>query len=507
MKTTILFLFFVSCIFSALDASEDRLFPWNLQWAGSWYNNLRAEEGELPPTEDIFSGGTIYNRGNFTLGLPVQDLSLRFLVTDKRRLPLEENDGRAGFNPGLGFYHRGSGSRFLYGVQNEFGLPARINNVWLRSVPFMETRRPSSRDLKIEPAARDSPEAYLYLGLPHEILPGFDLFVSASLDEKMNPAFVSGFGLERNGAEIRLESFYTQKTLPPRNASTWFSPSPPLPERDFNIYALGIIFYYGIFGFGSDWAYSQTYAWGQDVYGNFALRIGHRPWRFSLAGDGAGSRFADRSGSTAGDGFRLAARGERFWPRSGLLRLQSTIRSPSLEEDFNRGNISLYYRPSAPTAAARRENPNTLRFSRASLSFNRDARRLDKSADSLNALAGFNFGPFSSVFSCSLQGLSNLAETPGALTIISPPFFESFDSFRVAGELRWRPANLGAGSVDLRTRLGYTVRAERDSLWDLSLNASLRPGRWGRIGLGITSTDFPQRWNYTFSWRFEYSGF
>ncbi|MCL2070218.1 MAG: hypothetical protein FWH19_04450 [Treponema sp.] len=505
MKAFIMVFFLAAGILPIMADSLQIPMDWRLLWTGSWYNSLRTEEGDLPPVEEVFSGGILYNRGDLRLSLPQQDLALRFLATDKRLVPFEENDGRAGFNPALGLYYRGTGSlgaegRFLYGVQSEFGLPARINNVWLRSVPFVESRQPSSRDLKAEPAARDRAESYLYLALP---LFGMDVFASAALDEEQNPAIGSGIGLEMGGAALRFEGFYTQKTLPPRNASTWFSPSPPLPERDFEIYALGTIFQYQNISFASDWAFSETFAWGEGVYGNAALRLESRPWRFSLAGDGATGRFADRSGSSAGAAFRLAGRAEHFWPRSGLLRLQSTIRAPALDEDFNRGNFSVYYRPSAPGAAERRENPNKLRFSRASLSLNRDARRPDRTADSISGLAGFILGPFNSTFTGSLQNTSSLADD--GIPLFSAPAFESFDSFRVSGELGWRPAGFPVGSLDLRARLGHTTRAEKENLWDLSLNCSLRPGKWGRIGLRAASTDFPRRWNYTLSWRLEQS--
>jgi len=501
VKTIVIFFLLTLSAFSGIGAqTSEPLFTWNLLWTGFWYKSLIFPEGELPPPNEFFAGGTLYNRGNLRLGLPRADTSLRFLATDKRLLPLEEDDGRAGFHPALGIYHHGSGSRILYGVQNDFGLPARINNIWLRSVPFMESRSPSSRDLKIEPAARDSADTYIYLSLPHNLLPGFDAFVSAAfIGEDMDPAFGTGMGIQRNGMGLRVEGFYTEKELAARKPSSWFSSSPPLPERDFEIYALNLIFYSPFVLLAADGAFSETFAWGRGAYGNFSLRLGNRPWRFSFAGDAASSRFVDRSGSAAGAGLRVSAKGELFQPRSGLLRLQSTLRSPGLEEDFNRGNISLYYRPSAPTAAVRRENPNLIRMSRASLYLNRDARNPEKTADTLNALVGYHFGPFSTVFSGSLNSLSRL--TGDEAILFQTPIFENFESLRVSAELGWRP-----NIFDLRFRLGHTFRAEKDPIWDFSVNCSVRPGRWGRVGLRIASTDFPEKWNYTLSWRFEHNG-
>jgi hypothetical protein len=482
---------------------ENTFYTMDLLWTGSYYNSVKTPDGDLPPTEELFSGGTFYNRGNLFFGLPRLDLSFRFLVTDKRLLPFQDDDGKAGFNPGFGLYHT-SGSRFLYGVQSEYGLPARINNVWLRGIPFMESRSPSSRDLKIEPSAKDSNDAYFHLSTPQKAFKGFDAFVSAAMDEQSNPAIGSGIGFHKNGTEMRLDGFYAQKRLEPRNASSWFSQTPSLPERDFNIYALGAIVNSKNLAFAADCAYSQAFAWGRDLYSSAALRLGNKPWRFSLAGDGAGNRFSDRSGSAAGSGFRLAAKGERFWPRSGLLRFQGSLRSPGLEEDFTRGSFSAYFRPSAPNAAARRANPNAIRFSRSSLSLSRDMRKPEKTIDSLDGLLGFNFGIFSSAFLFSLHSFSHLDQYNGPWPLFAYPSFESFDSFKVSGELGWKPV-FRFGALDLKTRLGYTERASKDPLWDVSLNASFRPGKWGRIGFRIASTDFPEKWNYTLSWRYNYS--
>ena len=473
---------------------------WNLLWTGSWYKNVKTIDDEFPSTEDLFSGGTLYNRGNLSLGLPKLNLSFRFLATDKRLMPPIEDDGKAGFNPGIGIYHDGSGSRFIYGVQSEYGLPARINNVWLKSIPFMEYRGPSSRDLKIEPSAQDKSETYLYLSLPANILPGFDAFGAVTLDTDGNPAFGGGAALGGKKLNLRLEGFYTRKELAPKTISTWFSPSPPLPARDFEIYALGIIFNSAPAAFAADLAFSETFAWGRGIYGNAALRLGNKPWRFSLAGDGAGTRFVDRRGAMTGAGLRLAAKVEHFLPRSGLLRFQGSLRSPGLEESFNRGAFSAYFRPSAPSAAEKRRNPFMFRLSRATIGLNRDARTPEKTADSLDALAGFYLGPFSPVFSVSLHSLSAIGGKNENISLFHFPVFENFDSLKFSGELIWNP-----GIINVRTKLGRTVFAKKDNVCDLSMNLSIRPGKWGRLSLNVASTDFPEKWNYTVGWRLEYS--
>jgi hypothetical protein len=480
---------------NAKKPGEQPLFTWDLYWTGSIYNSMKTAEGEFPPADDLFAGGTLFNRGNLTLGLPGPDISFRFMATDKRLLPPDEENTMAGFNPGFGVYHHGSGSRFLYGAQSEYGLPARIKNVWLRSVPFIESRSPSFRDLKTEPSLRDTGETYLRLSLPYNVLPGFDAFASAALDEDLNAAYTGGVGLGGNGLDLRLEGFYTRRELPPRNASTWFSSTPPLPERDSAIYALGMIFSSSRAALAVDAAWSETFAWGRGIYANAALRLGGKPWRFSVAGDGSGGRFADRGGAAAGGGFRLAGKIENFRPRSGLFRLQGTFRSPGLDEDFNRGYFSVYFRPSA---AEKREGTFPIRFTRASVSLNRDARKPERTEDTLDASVGINFRSLSGVFSCSLRGLSCLREEAGNTPLFEPVLFETLQSFKVAGELR-----LKLGIVELKTKLGYTARADKEPLWEPSLNCSVKPGKWGRAGLKIASADFPEKWNYTLSWRFE----
>jgi hypothetical protein len=191
VKAHFSFLFLVLAAFPVLgkDTPKQPLFTWDLLWTGYYSSGTKNVDEDFSSPDDFFSGGTLYNRGDLGFGIPRLDLSLRFLAADKRLVPLVDDDGKAGFNPGFGIYYHGSGSRFLYGVQSEYGLSARINNVWVRGIPVMESRSQSSRDLKVEPAAKDESEAYLYLGLPRNILPGLDAFASAGMDLDQNLAF------------------------------------------------------------------------------------------------------------------------------------------------------------------------------------------------------------------------------------------------------------------------------------------------------------------------------
>jgi hypothetical protein len=348
-------------------------------------------------------------------------------------------------------------------------------------------------ELKTETSSTKESETYLYLGLPQ--WEHFSGFASVQVDDDRNPAL--GLGAETNWGDnynLSFDGFYTQKELSPRKATGWFSAAPPLPERDYRFWAFGTAFDTQNFGAASDLALSETFAFGRDMYGNAAIRIGDKPWRFSLAADAAGNRFVDRGGAISGAGFRMASRLERRWVRSGLFRLGTVLRSPGFEESFNRGEASIYFRPSAPSA----KNRPPFYFSRASLTLSRDARAPLKTKDSLDAMAGFNFGSWRMVLSGALDCRSVFEADEKPFPFPLQPAFEDFESFRGAGELGW-----SKGIVTISTKAGYTVKAEKENVWDLVVNASVKPGKWGRVGLKIASAQFPEKWNYTLTWRLE----
>jgi len=202
LQRTVLLLVFVLAAFPGLSADKSRdkdsgipLFTWNLLWAGSWAKSFNLSKDELSP-ELLFYDGTLTNRGELRIGLPRQSLDFRFQGINKLTLPAE---GIGVLNPGLGLYFNGGGpvgnflgrSRLLYGVLDEYGLPARIRNVWAKSAPYAEYRKPIMSDLKTEPSSTHTPETYLYLGLPQWGL--FTGFATAQVDDEFNPAFGAGF--------------------------------------------------------------------------------------------------------------------------------------------------------------------------------------------------------------------------------------------------------------------------------------------------------------------------
>jgi hypothetical protein len=137
-------------LFAEAGEPERPPFTWSLLWSGSW-----EEEKNLT------------QRGDLWLRFPRQDLALRAELLDKQPAefswPGEEDsvfarsfDGSGAAVQG-GLYHLSTGSRLLYGLLDEWGLPARLRNTWLRSAPFVENRKPTMADLKTAPVSSTDP--------------------------------------------------------------------------------------------------------------------------------------------------------------------------------------------------------------------------------------------------------------------------------------------------------------------------------------------------------------
>jgi hypothetical protein len=451
-------------------------FSWDLLLAGSW------EKGE-----------TLISREDLRLRFSRPGLTLRTQVVDKRifkagSLPTREDltGGNTAFSGGL--YHTPTGSRLLYGIQDEWGLPARLRNPWARSVPFAENHKTSINDLETDPSSTKDEELYLYLKSPQ--LGPFTGFASVLLDGDLNPA-VGGGGALRFGKKLNLglEVFYTGRELPPRNASSWFALPPPLPARDFRLYALGLILNTPLIDLSSDWAFSETFAYGRDLYGSLGLRLKLRPWTLSLAVDGAGNRYVGRDGSAPGAGFRAGGRLERRGKRSGLFRLGISLRAPGPGEAFERGSYLVSYHFPPPSGNF------PVSPSRASLSLNRNASDPEKIEDRLEGTLGLNAGPFRPALSVNLNGLTAEEGSPPAFP--SPRSFGNPRSAAFSGEMSY------AFKIFLiKTKLGYTARKEKGGIWDTSLNLTARK-KSGRFSLKIASPEFPEKWTWEISWRLE----
>jgi hypothetical protein len=432
----------------------------------------------------------------------------------------------------------------LYGLLDEWGLPARLQNTWQRSVPFAENWKPSTADLKTAPVSSGDPEFYLYLGSPRLNLPlgGIERagenaaestagdgdgaaglaslrgFGSARFDQSGRSSF--GGGLEgRFGGKmnVSLEGFRTGWNIPARKGSAWFSETLPLPERDFSLYGLGFLAESGLFALSSDWGWSETFAWGRDLYGALGLRIGRagaaalKGWQLSLAADGAGSRFTGSDGSGPGPGFRTGAKIQ--WQGRGgrLFRANTTLRSSGLEEPFNRVSLGLYYR-FAPGKGA-------FSISRVSLSADRDREDPERPLDGAGGVLGFGIRPraFPSWF---FEFLAGKAPAGKDVRDSFAGFWFSPLNFQVSASLNGIPADASAPDYSLysakaggnlswspsffRFRLGlaYQEQSGQEGLWDFSFSAGVH-GKPGRLSIRIDSEDFPDTWAYTLSWRLE----
>jgi hypothetical protein len=389
-------------------------------------------------------------------------------------------------------------------------------------------------DIKTVSSSAKEAETYLYLSSPVlSLFPNLRLrgFASAQTGtEEFRPDLSGGLdaGFGKN-MSLTLETFYTGSTLAPTKSSSWFSDSPPLPQREFDLYALGLLFASPFVSVSSDWTYSETFAFGKDMYGNLGIRITPlfpaktgktskigRPLSISLAVDGAGKRFSGRDGASHGAGFRGAGKIEWKGAYSSLLRINTTLRGPGFGEDFDRSSTGFYYRFPAPKSAKANSNALPVRLTRVSLTLDRNAANSQKISDGfkgglglsvhLPPVPGFSGGsaaskskaklnPLGIDLSGSVKFLSSSTEAPFPYPIPLQPW--DFDSAAADCELSWSPL-----FFQFKTKWGYTAYAKKEGAWDASFSAAVR-FKHGRFSLKTASPDFPDKWNFTFSWRLE----
>jgi hypothetical protein len=523
MGKFLLFLPAVLCAAQLASASETsakapvQTFTWGLYWGGSW------EESK-----------TLANRGEIKLGFTPAALLVRGQALDKRPLditaspPWSDESSKAISSLGAGIYHKASGSRLLYGVLDEWGLSARIRSPWIRGAPFVENHKPLMADLKTAASSTKEPEAYLYLSspwlslFPNTAWRGFGAaqIKAAYLDGQAPESAASeqsGYTPDLSGGiearinpktRILLEGFFTDAILPARKSSSWFADPAPLPEREFRLYGMGLLYDSLYWSISSDWAYSETFAWGRDIYGNLGILISPPlgasagkpgPWTLSLAADGAGQHFTARDGSNPGAGFRAAGKIEYRGKGASLFRLNTTVRSPGMGEDFNRSSSGVYYRFPAPSKKKGTE-VIPVRVTRVSLGMDRNADDQSKILDRIDGTVGLSLLPVISSplginISGQLRGRCSADEAPSPYPLPQYPY--SFDSAKASGEITWAP-----GAFQFRTKWGYEVTAKKEGKWDSSASAALR-FKHGRFSVKIASPDFPDDWNCTLSWHLE----
>jgi hypothetical protein len=441
----------------------------DMLWSGSW---------TYP--------GNLINRGDLRLRAHEPALTLRFQAIDRRAAPPSRDfaEGLDAFSGGL--YHETTGSRLLWGILDEGGLPARIKNVWNRGMPYTEQHEGAVADLYTEPSATKESALCLWLGSPWFALPHAGLvrgFGSAFLDAQNRPAFDGGFEARLSKkASLRAEGFYARNHPAAKTPATWFSETPPLPERDQDILAGSLYFNSPVFAAAADLAWSETFAYGKDLYGNLAFRIGDRPWRISLAADGAGSRYVGRDGNATGAGFRAAARLERRGKRSSLFRANATFRAAAMGQGFYKGSAQLYYRFQTAPPRSR----VFFRPSRVSLTMSRDASDPENKADSIAALWAFTLGKIPLVFRGDLHGIYREA-----------PADHEFLSAQMSAEASWT-----LKPFQFIVKPGYALDKNGEGQGEIGASASVR-GKWGRFSLKARVFDSGGDWEAGISWRLQ----
>jgi hypothetical protein len=520
------YLFLFAGLFMPALIHAQALFTWDLMWAGSW------EESK-----------TLNNRAELRFGFTGPSLLARAQALDRHTMnfkldPVWGDPSKGVTDVSFALYHRTEGSqatdsRLLYGVLDEWGLPARIRNPWIRSAPYAENHKPIMADLRTTASSTKKDELYLYLSSPRLNLEHFGLDISlrgfasgqfTPVDTAENnpaPAFAGGveaaLGKKTN---LLLEGFYTGFVLPAKEPNTWFSDPPPLPDRDFHLGAASLALNIPWFSITSDWAWSEVFAYGSGIYGNLGLRVNppfFSPWSLSLAADGISGRYTGRDGSNPGSGFRVAGKIERKGTRSGLLRANTDFRGSAIGEAFERSSIGLYYRFPASSAGGG-EFP--LRISRVTLNADRNASDWKKIKDGIDGSLGLSLNlpplslpmpllpasaakvknlkpkvyPLNINLATSIDWLGSTEDWPSPFPFCSPG---EFDSTKTSCELLWSP-----GIFQLRTKLGYTAYAKKDNKWDASISTAFS-FRHGRLSVKFAWPDFLEDWNCTLAWRVE----
>jgi hypothetical protein len=285
------------------------------------------------------------------------------------------------------------------------------------------------------------------------------------------------------------------------------------------------------FSLSSDWAWSETFAWGSGLYGNGGIRISPPlpwsaagkpgPWSLSLAADGMGERYVGRDGASPGGGLRTAGKIEWKGTHGSLFRVNTTLRGPRMDEPFERSSSGIYYRFPAPASRAQSGGGFPLKISRISLNADRNASDLRKIHDSFDGTLGLSLNlppmllppaflpvsaakaknpkakmyPLNIHLSAAVKELGFAAATPPPYPF--SPVNQEFDSFKASGELLWSP-----GIFQFRTRWAYTAYPQKDDQWEGSISTAVR-FRHGRFSAKVAWPVFPEKWNYTLSWRVE----
>ncbi|MDR1389091.1 MAG: hypothetical protein LBJ31_03865 [Treponema sp.] len=501
MKWIVCVVFLASCLYAGAQeaAKQKPALPlrWSLLWSGSWeYEKNMVNKGEF--------------------GLSLYQLRFRLQYMDRRTGSFSSGGTEPVTGLAGGLYHEGSGTRLLYGKIQRFGLAARTANVWQRGAPYADSRTASGADLRTSITSTTQNAWYAYLGMPFRLDDKKKLLFFGSLEmtpkgssgpettvtvsRPENPHIIAaGAEYEWGARSLRAEGLYVKQQLAPRAATSWFSTTPALPSRESRLFGGGVNYRGPFFGLAADMAYSETFAFGRDWYGNIALRLGNRPWKFQAAFDSAGSRFVDTAGAVPGAGFRSAFRLERSGKSTSLFRAGALFRGSGPEYSPSGGGASdAAAITNLFSAAVKEVNRHTLDVSyrfplkkrqkglypiRLAASWAQDRRERDSVLDTFNASAAL--------------GLSAVQAKSEGKLIYSQ---KKPNSWSAAEEISYRR---GIFRASIKTGYAASLKKERwNDAWNTQAAASLR-WKGNRLSLKAASADFPRDWSYTVSWTFK----
>ncbi|MDR2660376.1 MAG: hypothetical protein LBC27_10415 [Spirochaetaceae bacterium] len=446
----------------------------------------------------VLESGSWVEDGNFSNRLDTRlyapwGISLRGQLVDKRPAPPWENPDEGLTAWGTALYHKSTGSRLIYGLIETQGLLNRTRNIWTRSAPWFETHSVSNADLKN--STGDMETAVVYMDLLTPAIGPFNAYFSTQFDKKSNTVFTAGAAARLPfNSSLRLEALSSERWFEERKMEAWFSDNPYLPERKLNFHAFSAVFSNPYFSFAGDFAYSEIFAWGMDIYANASLRFGAGPWRFSLASDGAGSRFSGFDGSVPGAGFRSAAKFEWEGNRNMLFRLSSVLRSGAWQAPFDHSATKLYFR--FPL-----DKSSLFRVNRVSLAMERDARSWERITDDFSLAAVFGAGPFRPSFGVtfSRHSVANVGDT-----IYPYPTFSAaseFDTLKLSAAL-----SCMIFFVSLKGAVSCDIVDGKETASASSVSASVS-GKLGRLGLKLSGDSKTGKLSYSVTWKIQKTSF
>ncbi|MDR2864682.1 MAG: hypothetical protein LBV68_03620 [Spirochaetaceae bacterium] len=448
--------------------------------------------------------GNMSNRAQIILGAPL-GLSFRSQILDKRPSPPQEDWSSGADTIGLGLYQRNSNSRILYGQLEHWGLAARTRNIWSHGAPWFETHTSFDADLKNSLAVNGKDSFYAALGSPLvQILKsssakptGFaaDAKLSILLDSEQNALYHGAsdfhFGKDENSMnKLRFEAILTEKNLNERSQSTWFSDKPYLPHRKLRFYGLNVTFYNPYIGFSADFAHSEVFTLGEDIYINGSLRAGNSPWRFSLSFDGAGKHYISSDGTENNAGFRIGGKIE--WFGSGNMRINSStiLRSTGIHEPFESSLSKIYYH--FPIIKGYLITPSYVSFE-----FERDASNREKITDKISGAFCLNVGPIRPLLRLTLGENTKADAGTTIIPYPNPGDPHTRDFFKTDIEIS-APVYL----VTLKAAFSYKTENNKKNGMGASLSASIR-GKLGRFSIKISSNEKTGSPDYFLSWKLE----